>query len=368
MKWRLLVCGIALLCFSGVTLAQSDRATINGVVKDPSGAVVPGVEVTAKNVGTNDQITVTTNDDGLYYIRNLPVGTYSLTFMKPGFKGFERKGLTLVVSQIAEINVVLTLGVATETVVVTAEASLLQTQTAVVSTNLVNEAVTELPLNIQGGRNLSTFMFNYVPGVEGYDYDSHINGSLAMTKEVMIDGTSGVAQLGGYISESQPPMEAVREFEVDTSGIRSDEGRTGGGVFRYELKSGTNDFHGSVYYFGRNDALAALPYFAAHDAKVPLKRNDYGFSFGGPVKKDKLFFFYSQEWNKQKGSSVRVSCVPTADERAGNFAPAWAAWVAAGSNANSVVDQCNAALPAVPGSRSSENLVGTPLSTPLIMP
>ncbi|HXY13402.1 MAG TPA: TonB-dependent receptor, partial [Terriglobales bacterium] len=313
MKWRILVCSVALLCCCGLTLAQSDRATINGVVKDSSGAVVPGVEVTVKNVDTNDQQSVVTNDDGLYYVRNLPVGTYTLTFIKPGFKGFERKGVTLQVSQIAEINVVLTLGPATETVIVTAEASLLQTQTAAVTTNLSNEAVTELPLNVVGGRNLAAFMFAFVPGVEGagaaaadHDYASHIDGSLAMTKEVMIDGTSAVAQLGGYISESQPPMEAVREFQVETSGIRSDEGRTGGGVFRYEMKSGTNDYHGSAFGFLHNeifDANSAAnklsmildPTHAYLYTRPSDNMSDWGVSFGGPILKNKLFFYSAFE-------------------------------------------------------------------------
>jgi len=102
---------------------------------------------------------------------------------------------------------------------------------------------------VQRCRNLSSFIFNYVPGVEGSDYDSHINGSLSKTKEVMIDGNLRCCATWRLISESQPPMEAVREFEAETSGIRSDEGRTGGGVFRYEMKSGTNQYHAARSVF-----------------------------------------------------------------------------------------------------------------------
>lgn len=170
---------------AGLIYAQSDRASINGSVKDSSGAVVPGVQVRALNTDTNDEQITVTNGEGLYYVRNLPIGTYSLTFSRSGFRNFERKGLTLQISQIAEVNVVLTVGTQVETVEVTAEAPLLQSQTAALSMNLTNEAITELPINVRGGRNLSAFIFAYVPGVEGSDYDSHINGSLTKTKEVM---------------------------------------------------------------------------------------------------------------------------------------------------------------------------------------
>jgi hypothetical protein len=306
MKWRIKVLVVAVLFLAGVALAQSDRATINGVVTDASGAVVPGVEVKARNLDTNDVQRVVTNESGLYYVRNLPIGTYTLTFSKPGFKSLERKGLTLQVSQIAEIDVVLAVGTTSETVLVNEATPLLQTQTAAVSTNLTNDAVTELPLNVQGGRNLSSFIFSYVPGVEGSDYDSHINGSLSKTKEVMIDGTSGVAQLGGFISESQPPMEAVREFEAETSGIRSDEGRTGGGVFRYEMKSGTNQYHGSAFGFLHNAVLDANsaanklsmttdPTRAYLYVRPSDSLSDWGVSVGGPILKDKLFFYGAYE-------------------------------------------------------------------------
>src|ERR1700752_1452166 len=147
---------------------------------------------------------------------------------------------------------------------VTADEESLQSETSSISTNLNNAAITELPLNVQGGRNLSAFMFAYLPGVEGIgatpadqDFSSHINGSLTSTKEVMIDGTSAVSQIGGYLSESSPPMEAVQEFQVTTAGTRADEGRTGGGGFRYEMKTGTNAWHGSGFLYMHNEAFDA---------------------------------------------------------------------------------------------------------------
>src|ERR1700739_2119069 len=245
-------------------LPQSDRSAISGTVKDTSGAVVVGAQVVATNLDSNLQTATVTDQAGAYHLMNLPIGRYALTYSKQGFAKCERFGLNLAISEVAEADGVLTIGTDVKTTAVFAEAIPLQTQTSSISTNLNNAAITELPLNVLGGRNLSTFMFAYVPGVEGSgvnpsdkDFSSHINGSLSATKEVMIDGTSAVSQIGGYLSESSPPMEGVQEFQVTTAGIRADEGRTGGGVFRYEMKTGTNAWHGSGFLYMHNEAFDA---------------------------------------------------------------------------------------------------------------
>ena len=297
----LMCCGMTATMFG-----QSDRATIAGTVKDATSGVLPGVQVTVTNTGTNQTEIETTDNLGFYRVSNLPVGEYTVTFLKQGFKELERKGITLLISQVAEIDANLQVGGASETVEVTSEAPILQTEDAAVSTNLSAEAVSELPLNVQGSRNLSNFIFAYVPGAEGSDYSSHINGSVALTKEVMIDGTSAVSQLGGYISESQPPMEAVQEFEADTAGIGSDAGRSGGGVFRYEMKSGANQIHGSLFGFMHSTGLDAIsdsnhlasfndPANAAAYLKKSDSLSDWGGSFGGAIKKDKLFYYAAFE-------------------------------------------------------------------------
>src|SRR5581483_4001201 len=208
--------------------------------------------------------------------------------------------------QVIEIDASMLVGGSNESVQVSAETPLLQTADAAVSTNINSQAVTELPLNVGGSRNLSNFMFDFVPGVEGSDYSSHINGSVALSKEVMIDGSSAVSQLGGYISESQPPMESIQEFEVDSAGISSDAGRTGGGVFRYEMKSGENKMHGSLFGFLHDtslDALSAQNKLSAiedpNNAPAYLRKSDtmsdWGGSFGGAIIKNKLFYYASFE-------------------------------------------------------------------------
>lgn len=342
MHSRLIALSMALFLFTGVLVAQSDRASITGTVHDPSGAVVPAVQVTAVNVGTSLRNTATTNELGFYTITNLPIGQYSLTFSREGFRKYEQKGIVLNVRQVAEINATLPIGATAETIEVTANASALQTQTATVSTNLTNDVVSTLPLNIYGGRSLSTFMFNYVPGVEGSDYDSHIAGSLSKTKEVMIDGTSAVSQIGGYISESSPPFESVEEFQVSTTSIRSDEGHSGVVVFRYNLKSGTNNWHGSAFSFLHNEIFDANswrnnyhkavdvpaesdPARAAFLSKLYSRPDDrlydWGGSFGGPIIKNKLFFYASGERYtfENYGLGPMNQTVPTTDFLNGNF-------------------------------------------------
>lgn len=322
------VCSVALLLMvllcGGQALAQSDRAAINGSVKDSSGAVVPGVRVDVTNVGTNDVQTVTTNSEGFYTVRNLPIGSYKLTFSKTGFKAFERRGITLQVGQVIVIDAALQIGTQNETVQVSAEAPVLQTETPNLTTNIDNKAVNDLPINVSGGRALASVAFNYVPGVEGSDYSSHVNGSMALSKEVMIDGISAVSQLGGYISETQPPMEGVQEMQFETAGISADAGRTGGGIFRYEMKSGTNQWHGTLFGFLHNkdfDALSAQAHLNAinnpDNAAVYLRKSDsmsdWGVSGGGPIIKNKLFFYSAFERYMQSNWNLGApgASVPT---------------------------------------------------------
>ena len=326
-----------------IMLAQSDRASITGTVRDTTGAVIPGARVSVTNAGRAFEAIAVTSDLGAYEVLDLPVGQYALECARPGFGKYERSDIHLAISQAAEIDVVLAVGASSETLTVTADAPLLQTQSSSLSTNLNNAAVSELPLNVQGGRNLSTFIFAYVPGVEGTDYNSHILGSLAFDKEVMIDGTSAVSQIGGYLSESSPPMEAVQEFQATTAGMRADEGRSGGGVFRYEMKSGSNGWHGSGVYYMHNAAFDAQSWGNKYNDGLCLatpgldsagaascqrafgKPADslytYGGSFGGAIKKDRLFFYsgFERYTFANYGIGPLSSTVPTTAFLNGDF-------------------------------------------------
>jgi len=343
MKLRSVVAALLPLLFAGLLWAQSDRATINGVVKDPSGAVVPGVNVAVTNDQSNVQNTTETNNLGLYSVVNLPIGQYHVTFTKEGYATLDRKGLTLLIGQVAEVDVTLKVGMTKEVVTVTEAAPVLQTETSSLTTNITNSVVNQLPLDVSGGRSLSKFMFAYVPGVEGDDYSSHINGSLSKTKEAMIDGISAVSQLGGYLGESSPPLEGVEEFQVSSTGLRGDEGHSGGGVFRYDLKSGTNQWHGSGILFMHNESFDANNWGnkftkpicvsqANGDATQTALCNtlydrpvdrlyNYGGSFGGPIRKDKTFFFFGYEKYtfENFGIAGMTGTVPITDFLNGNF-------------------------------------------------
>jgi hypothetical protein len=323
---------------------------ITGKVTDTSGALVAGAQVTAINVNNNLQSTTETNAAGRFTLLNLAIGQYTLVCSKDRFERYRRSGLVLAISEATEIDIVLTVGLNTEAVTVIGDVPQLQTQTSAISMNLDNAAVTELPLNVQGGRNLSAFMFDYVPGVEGIganspdkDFSSHIDGSLTNTKEVMIDGTSAVSQIGGYLSESSPPMEAVQEFQVTSAGISAADGRTGGGVFRYEMKSGSNAWHSSGFYYMHNEAFDARSWGDIYNEAACLnaadgdpaqtascqrgfpkpddRLYDYGGSFGGPIKKDKLFFYAA--WERYTFANIGIgalsSTVPTTAFLNGNF-------------------------------------------------
>jgi len=283
----------AQLLVVGSLWAQSDRGAITGTVTDPTGAVVPGVQVTATNADTKVQSSATTNDVGLYSILNLPIGRYTVAFSKQGFKTYDRAGITVAIGQVVRLDATLQVGAVTESVTVSAEASILQTEQTQVGSHMRSQVVTDLPLTISGGRSLENFAYAIVPTVEGDNWTSHIAGSLAFTKEVLIDGTSAVVQIGGHIGESSPTMEAIEEFKVETSGVRAEDGRTGGGAYKFTLKSGTNDFHGSAFGFLHNEVLNANTWqnnFAGKDRDTD-RQKIYGFSAGGPLRKNKTFAF-----------------------------------------------------------------------------
>ena len=202
------------------------------------------------------------------------------------------------------------MGGVAEAVTVSADTALLNKANPEIGTSMASDIVTNLPLNFAGGRSLENFAYAIAPSVEGNNWTSNINGGAPFTKEVVLDGTSAVIQIGGHIGESSPPMEAVEEFTVQTSGIPAEYGRTAGGVFNFSLKSGTNQIRGSAYGYLRNEALNANTwqnnYLAATD---PENADEYerakdrqylgGASLGGPIIKDKTFFYVAVEEYQQ---------------------------------------------------------------------
>jgi hypothetical protein len=299
----------------GVLWAQANRATITGTVTDSSGALVSGADVTATNDDTKVATQTVSNTKGIYSLLNLPPGIYSVTAKREGFKTVDFPHVTLIVDQVVELNVPLAVGTSAEQVTVTTDAPTLDRETSTIGTNMNGSVVTDLPLSVGGGRQAENFAVALTPGYSPLSnpYQAVVNGTQIFTKDFTVDGTSGTANLQGDSFESSPSMEAIEEVQAETSGLSAKNGSTNGGVMMYNLKSGTNKFHGSAFGYGHNELLDANTFDNDHlkaaclagDTSVQTPCGlynkgkarwwDYGFSFGGPIIKDKTFFFATFE-------------------------------------------------------------------------
>ena len=335
---------LLLLCMLGpVALAQRGRGTILGSVTDASGAVIPGVTVTVTNVATNVTATVVTNNDGYYTAPNLLVGAYSVSAAKEGFKKALRSGITLEVDQKAEINLALETGAVSETVQVTSEAALVDTTTATFGKVIENRRVQELPVN---GRNALSLVLlapavqsGVGPTASGFaDRGTQvsfirINGSPFATNNLVVDGLSSV---NAYLPDVNinPNVDSVQEFKVQTNTMSAEYGFTLGGVVNLVTKSGTNQYHGTLYEFFRNNYLDANSWANNRASRPiqPLRYNQYGGSFGGPVRlpgkvfgplgydgRDKSFFFYNYEGYQFVTNASGFYTLPTEAMRNGDF-------------------------------------------------
>ncbi len=289
--------------------AQLTRAGITGTVTDPSGAVIPGVSVIAVNEDTGVESATVTNNVGIYRIVGLPIGHYGLSFKKTGFVTVQRTGITLTIDQVAGIDITMNVGQVTQTVQVKAGAPILQTQTTDVGGAMTNTAIQALPMDVSGGRDIQMFAYDTVPGLQGESWDSFSNGQMADSNEVLIDGTVSQEYANGLISESNPPFVAVQEFKVDTGGMGGEAGMyTGGTTFEYQLKSGTNQFHGTAQYYLQNEALDANSW--GNDVLgIPKsfdRRDDEAIGVGGPIYiphvyhgRNRTFFYFAFERERE---------------------------------------------------------------------
>jgi len=326
------------LCLGLSCWAADVTATIAGTVTDPSGAVAPGVELTATNTGTNALFRSASDAQGAYSIRLLPIGVYDLTASLQGFKKFETKGIRLQVNEIARVNIALAVGETVETVTVAAQATHVDTTTATLKTVIDMQRVTDLPLN---GRN-PVHLMRMAPGVQidrsdltsGTTYPGvtpvSVNGGRGNMTNFVLDG----AQNNDHYSNAPNPMpnpDALAEFSVQTNNFSAEFGRSSGGLVNAVTRSGTNDLHGTAFEYVRNKALNAANFFnPVVDGKKRddgLKRNQFGFTVGGPVfvpkvynGRDRSFFFFSYQGTILRQAPNLVSrVVPTAAQRRGDF-------------------------------------------------
>src|SRR5437899_6524185 len=314
---------------AGTLRAQRTQGTISGTVSDSSGAVIPNAEVTITHEQTGSKRTVTASDSGFYTMSNLDPGTYTLSVKVAGFKTSQKKGIDLHVADEKVVPIVLEVGVATESVTVLSEAIAVETRSGEVSNVIGTQQIEELPLN---GRSFVQLTL-LVPGAAASDtenprftgllggVDISMSGSPANANAWLVDGVDNVDHGSGRTILVYPSVDSIEEFKVQRNSYSADMPAAGGAQINLVTKSGTNRYHGSVYEFFRNDLLDANNFFLnqASKPKAELRSNNFGYTFGGPVKKDKLFFFWSQEWRREVRGVTRLSSVPTDLERQGNF-------------------------------------------------
>jgi hypothetical protein len=307
--FRVLAFAFTLLLFSDlrpVALAQS-TATLQGIVTDPSAGVVSNAKVTVHNQSTGVERTTTTDASGAYQVAALPVGTYRVEVRAQGFQTAVVNSLQLEVSQTVIQNFPLTIGGASESVSITAEAPVVETATTTVGQVINQKTVQEIPLNGRHFVDLGLLIPGSVtPPQNGFltaplrgqgSFAFNTAGNREDTVNFMINGVNLNDMVQNQIT-FQPSINTVQEFKVDNSTFSAEYGRNSGAIVNIATRSGANDFHGEAFEFIRNEALDARNFFNA--AKPPFKRNQFGGALGGPVYKDRTFFFFSYEGLRQR--------------------------------------------------------------------
>ncbi len=330
MKLRL-IC-LFLICLA-VAFAQGERGAFNGTVSDPSGAVVAGATVLAVNVDTNIETKVLTTSSGVYRMPYMQPGRYRLTASAAGFKGATRENVHLSVAQTLGLDFQLEVGQVTEQVTVSSDPPLLETSSAEMGRYVSKQEFDTWPITVgDGRRQIQQFIFSSLPGTVGGTFQGSINGGQYYSHEILIEGIAlGRMDLqGGSNNEFSPSAESVSEFklQVGTVGAQYTGGQTA--IANFATKSGTNELHGSAYYYVQNNAFRANGWNnnAAGIKRQPLRQHNYGYSVGGPVYipgvyngKNRSFFFHNLEKTKLRNfTSTSFTTLPMPDFKRGDFA------------------------------------------------
>lgn len=323
--------GLFLLA-AGFLFAQGERGTFNGTVLDSSGAAIPTAEVRVINVQTNVETVATTTSAGIYRLPYLQPGIYRFTVTAPGFKTVIRDNVNLAVAQTLTLDFTLEVGQVTEQVTVTAETPLLETGTAEIGSYVSKKEFDTWPIVVADGRRqIQQFIFTSLPGTVGGTFQGSINGGQFYSHEILIDGIPlGRMDLqGGSNNEFSPSAESVSQFKLQTGTIGAQYSGGQTAVANFSTKSGTNELHGSAYYYVQNDALRGNGFNqnAAGIPRQPFKQHNYGFSAGGPVALPKIydgrnrtFWFANFERTEVKNfNSTSFSTLPTTDFKQGDF-------------------------------------------------
>jgi len=316
-----------------INAQTSTVGSISGTVRDPQGAAVPKVEVLITEETTGQTRTVRTDEEGTYSAQSIPVGRYKVSVAPTGFKNTVASGIEVHVSDRVVVDLNLEVGQVSETVNVTGLAQLVETESGRVSSLVSEKQVTELPLN---GRNYAALV-TLVPGLStpneggafgtrGTGLDSHVdvsvNGNQSNANMWTVDGVNNMDVGSNATLLVFPSIDSIAEFRVERNSFSAEYGQAQGAVINLVTKGGGNQFHGTLFEFMRNDKLNANDWFSnqAGIKRAPLRYNNFGGNFSGPIVKDRAFFFWSEEWRRERrGTGPLRALVPTAQERAGNF-------------------------------------------------
>jgi hypothetical protein len=305
---------------TNIAFAQAGYTEITVDVRDQKESVVPGARITVTEGGTNQVYAATTDASGMYTFTKLKPGSYTVTVEAVRFKRFVGKGIQLITGERSRLDVTLEVGGVDETVTVTSDAPLLRTESSALGQVISNEKIVKLPLN---GRSFVPLVAlapgaNLPPG----SALPRLNGGRPRVNEYLFDGISVLQPEPGQVAFF-PIIDAIQEFKVESNSPSAEFGRFDGGLVNLTTKSGTNDFHGSVFEFFRNEVLNARNLFAPKTPSNPkrpvFRRNQFGFVFGGPIIKEKTFFFGDYQGTRQQIGRIRISTVPTLLQRQGVF-------------------------------------------------
>ncbi len=300
--------------------SQAGKAELFGTIQDPSGLGVSKVKVTAEAQATSALFEATSDGNGQYHLLGLPAGKYTLAVEKPGFQLYQQSGVILHIGDQTELNVRLELGQVSQSVKVEASASLLEAANSSVGYHVNQPEIDLLPLD---GRNFIPLVA-LSPGVAlpgGGSLLPRINGSRPRTNEYLYDGISVLQPEPGQVA-FYPIIDAMEEFKLNVNAYSPEYGRSNGGTVMVIGKSGGNELHGTLFEFFRNEALNARNYFAPAGPKPEFRRNQYGFTLGGPIWKNKTFFFVDWQGTRLRTGITRQSVVPTLAQRSGVFTTA----------------------------------------------
>jgi len=324
-RFRSLVCLLATLSASLGATAQQITGSIRGAVQDPSGAMVQSATVSARQTETGLTRTATTDPSGAYVLLELPVGHYELKVEAKGFQKYVQQGVTLNVNETAVIPVHLAVGAESQVLEINADAQLIQGTVTSLGKTVSEREVLDLPLNGRNFTQLGLLQPGVVPLTPGLAEAGGslragqayaVNGQRPESNNFLIDGANNFNGVdGGFVLK--PPVDAISEFRILTHNANAEFGDALGSTTNIITRSGTNRFHGALWEFLRNDVFDATNYFAA--TTEPLKQNQFGGTFGGPVRKDKTFFFAYFEGFRNRQGETSSSTVPSLAERQGDF-------------------------------------------------